>query len=139
MLASRRWRDWTPPEKTETRLEHELTKPPKTVSVSFVSTDLGDSERNTGSEGMPPHDPAEWRKPFARWLDSACVRDPRCFGGVTCLHIAFCEWAIAHDDVPCTRVTFERLLRELEFLISDGMVSGLTFLEDFESAGLRRE
>src|SRR5271165_1910177 len=42
--------------------------------------------------GIPPNDLAEWRVLFAQWLDSACVRSPRCFGGVACLHIAFCGW-----------------------------------------------
>ena len=93
------------------------------------------------SRNSPPHDPAEWREPFARWLDSVCVRDPRCWGGVGCLHIAFCEWAVAQNDVPCNRFTFECLLRELGFLLDEvagvGLVSGLTFREDLESAGLR--
>src|SRR5271170_8388056 len=78
------------------------------------------------SASIPPHDPAEWRKPFARWLDFACVRDPRCFGGAGCMHIAFCEWVIGQQDVPCNRLTFESLIRESGLLISDGLVCGLT-------------
>jgi hypothetical protein len=89
---------------------------------------------------IPAHDPAEWREPFARWMDVACVRSPRCFGGVGCLHIAFCEWATNHGDVTCTRDTFERLLEELGFLIGEVagvvLVSGLTFTEDIQAAGL---
>jgi hypothetical protein len=88
------------------------------------------------SASIPPHDPAEWREPVGRWLDSACVRDPRCFGGVAALHIAFCEWESGRGGVPCTRDTFERLLAELGFLTGEVagvvLVSGLTFREDFE-------
>lgn len=85
---------------------------------------------------IPSHDPAERRKRFARWLDSACVRSPRCFGGVSCLHIAFCEWEVQQGGIPSTRDTFELLLTEQGFLIGDVagvvLVSGLIFREDFE-------
>jgi hypothetical protein len=80
-----------------------------------------------------PHDPAEWRQPFVQWLDSACIYDSRCFGGVSCLHVAFCEWSHANEDVGCNRSTFERMLEELGFLIVDGLVSGVAFREDFEA------
>jgi hypothetical protein len=92
------------------------------------------------SASIPPHDPAEWQEPFVRWLDSACVLSPRCFGGVACLHIAFCEWESGRGEVPCTRDTFERLLRELGFLVGEVaglvLVSGLILREDFEAVGL---
>jgi hypothetical protein len=87
---------------------------------------------------MSSHDPAEWRKPFNRWLKAACVRHSRAFGGVSCLHLAFCEWAAANDDVPCTRDTFERLLGELGFLIGEiegvVLVSGLILRQDLDWA-----
>ena len=83
-----------------------------------------------------PDDPAVWRKSFARWLESTCVRHPRCFGGVGCLHIAFCKWESGRGGVPCSRDTFERLLVESGFLTGEvagvALVSGLTFREDFE-------
>jgi len=83
-----------------------------------------------------PDDPAVWRKSFARWLESTCVRHPRCFGGVGCLHIAFCKWESGRGGVPCSRNTFERLLVESGFLTGEVagvvLVSGLTFREDFE-------
>jgi hypothetical protein len=91
------------------------------------------------SRGIPPDDPTEWRTPFARWLEATCARDHRCSGGVSSLHIAFCEWAIAHDDVPCKRLTFECLLRESGFQIDEAagvtLVSGLTFRGDPEAVG----
>lgn len=94
------------------------------------------SEINAPSASIPPHDPAEWREPFARWLDSACVHSPRCFGGVSALHIAFCEWESGRGGVPCNRETFERLLTERGFLVGEVagvvLVSGVTFREDFE-------
>jgi hypothetical protein len=92
------------------------------------------------SAGIPPDAPADWRKPFAKWLDSTCVRSPRCFGGVSCLHLAFCEWEAGRGGTLCSRDTFELLLKELGFLIGevDGVVlaSGLTFREDAEAVGL---
>lgn len=86
---------------------------------------------------IPPHDPAEWRKSFARWLISVCVRHPRCFGGVVRIHDVFCEWEILQGEVPCTLDTFKQLLEESELPIGevDGvvLVSGLTFREDVEA------
>jgi hypothetical protein len=133
MQASRRWRDWTPNETTQVAPECELTKLPKPISVSFVSSDPRGFQKNVTSDGIPPHDPAEWREPFVRWLDSACLYHSRCFGGVGCMHVAFCEWAHANDDVGCNRNTFEGMLEELGFLIVDGLVSGVTFGEDLDA------
>ncbi|HWG21430.1 MAG TPA: hypothetical protein VG225_12940 [Terracidiphilus sp.] len=103
-----------------------------------VQTDPSVTQATVAS--IPPHDPAEWRKPFVQWLDSACVLSSRCFGGVGCLHIAFCEWEAGRGGVPCNRKTFERLLSELGFLIGEVrgvmLVSGLILREDFEGAGL---
>jgi hypothetical protein len=49
------------------------------------------------------------------------------------MHVAFCEWAHANDDVGCNRNTFEGMLEELGFLIVDGLVSGVTFGEDLDA------
>ncbi len=133
MLASRRWRDWNPPGNIEQGPGNELTKPPKPISVSFVSLNLGDSE-TIEAGGIPPHDPAEWREPFKRWVRSYCAYHPRCFGGIGCLHLAFCKWEITHNGVPCTRETFERMLEESGHLIADGLVSELILREDFAQA-----
>ena len=88
------------------------------------------------SSCIPPDDPAAWQKPFARWLDSACARHPRCFGDVGRLHIAFCEWESGRGSVPCNRKAFDVLLLESGFLTGEvaGVVlaSGITFREDFE-------
>jgi len=70
-------------------------------------------------------------------LNSACVRSPRWFGGVACLHIAYSEWEVQQDGVPCTREVFERLLEENGFVAGEVagvvLVSGVTFKEDFEA------
>jgi len=88
----------------------------------------------------PAPDPEAWRELFARWLEVACARHSRCSGGVGCLHVAFCEWTITQDDVPCNRLAFECLLRESGFVIDEAagvvLVSGLTFREDVEAVGL---
>jgi hypothetical protein len=138
MLASRRWRDWNPAENSQKGPECELTKPPKPfLSVLSVPT-LAIFSQESASQSMSTHDPAEWRKPFNRWLKAVCVRHSRAFGGVSCMHLAFCEWAAKNDDVPCTRDTFERLLSELGFLIGEVggvvLVSGLILRQDLDCA-----
>jgi hypothetical protein len=86
------------------------------------------------SRDLPTHDPAEWRPPFARWLDAACFRSPRWFTNAAHLHSAFCDWETARGEVPCRPDTFERLLEEWDFLIGevDGvvLVFGLALRED---------
>ena len=138
MLASRRWRDWNPPAIFQERPERELTKPTEPLpspilSVLSVPT-LPVPEINVPLGNALPHDPTEWREPFTRWLKCACERSLRCFGGVACLHIAFCEWKSGRGGVPCNRETFERLLTELGFLIGEVsgvvLVSGLILRED---------
>ena len=87
-----------------------------------------------------PVDAEEWREPFVQWLNSTCAFHPRAFGGVAVLHLAYCEWEIARNGVPCTREVFERLLGELGFLLGEiegtMLVSGLAFRDDVEAAGL---
>jgi hypothetical protein len=62
---------------------------------------------------------------FYRWALHRCVYHDRFFGDIRALCADFGEWAIAHDSVPCTRATFEALLRDAGFLYADGLVSGL--------------
>ena len=122
-------------------LEKETSGPgtnlPTAAKALPACSDPRTTQRIAEPDSIPPADPAEWREPFVRWLDSACVLSPRCFGGVGCLHIAFCEWESGRGGVPCNRETFELLLTELGFLVGEvaGMVlvSGLTFREDFEA------
>jgi hypothetical protein len=126
-----------PPEKETTLPESRLPTPANTLPAC---PDLVTAQRITEPDGIPPNDPAEWREPFVLWLDSTCVRSPRCFGGVGCLHIAFCQWESGRGGVPCTRDVFERLLTERGFLIGEVsgvvLVSGLILREDFEEVGL---
>jgi hypothetical protein len=125
-------------------LEKETSEPeiklPTAANALPAFSDFGAYQRIAGPDSIPPHDPEEWRKPFAKLLESAYVRNPRCFGGAACLHIAFCKWEAARGGVPCNRHTFELLLKELGFLMGevDGvvLVSGLTFQEDAEAVGL---
>lgn len=141
MLATRRWRDWEPSAIFQECPERELTKPTEPLPSSLLSVlsvpSLLVSKTNTPSASIQPHDLAKLREPFSRWLDSVCVRSPRCFSGVACLHIAFCEWVAERGGIPCDRETFERLLTELGILVGEVsgvvLVSGLTFREDLES------
>jgi len=122
-----------PPEKETSGPESKL---PIAAKALPACSNLPASQRIAEPDSIPPVDPAEWREPFLRWLESACVLSPRCFGGVAALHIAFCEWESGRGGVPCNRDTFERLLTERGFLVGEvaGVVlaSGLTFREDFE-------
>jgi hypothetical protein len=141
MQASRRWREWHPPEKFQECSQQEVPKVPELQPEHLLSPlalpTLAISKTFNSSDSVLPHDPAEWRKPFARWLDCACVRSLRCFGGVGCLHIAYCEWEVGQGGVPCTRETFERLLTERGFLMGEVagvvLVSGVAFRSDLET------
>ncbi len=130
MLASRRWRDWNPPAIFQECPERELTKLTKPTSVSFVSAISGETQIISA----PADEPDAWREPFHAWALSECVFKDRCFGGIGCLHVHFCEWADAHNAVPCTRETFEQLLSDAGFLHADGFVSSLILHEDWEAA-----
>jgi hypothetical protein len=89
---------------------------------------------------QPPHDPAGWREPFARWLDITCVRHSRQFSGLLCLSRAFSMWMVERDDVPPTSEVFTRLLLEQDLLIAEVkgtvLVSGLVFKDDLASQRL---
>jgi hypothetical protein len=144
-MSMSRWLRWTPLGGPifGTSLDPAPPKPPKPSFEGFEGSPLGIFQKieppaprlpESGSkvpDGIPPHDPAEWRGPFVRWLESSCAYHPRCFGGIGCLHVAFCTWEIAHNGVPCTRDTFERMLEESGHLIAEGLVSGLILREDF--------
>jgi hypothetical protein len=139
MLTIDRWRKWRPSdEKFEESPGCEPPKPSEPTFEGFEGSTSG--QMQNFSDAPPELGPAEWRAPFAQWLDSVCARHPRTFGGVPALHLAFCEWEIARQGVPCTRETFELLLREMGFLIGEVaglvLVSGLTFREDVKAAGL---
>lgn len=135
MLASRRWRDWKAPSKIENNIDPPLPKLPKHLSGSFGS----DSFRRSGvisiSDHDFPHDPTAFRESVVQWLESACVRHPRCFSGVISLHRAYCDWELSHEDVPCPRETFHRLLQDSGFIVINNLVSGLILREDFEGVG----
>ena len=77
------------------------------------------------------------REPFVRWLGACCVCRPRCFGGLTCLHLEFCLRCIATGIVPCDREMFLSLLLELGFLTGDvngvSLVAGLILKSDLEA------
>ena len=76
------------------------------------------------------HAPAAWAEDFHLWAISRCIFRGRCFGGIGALLRDFCEWQVIRDEVPCTRRTFEALLRDAGFLFADGLVSGLLLKAD---------
>jgi hypothetical protein len=141
MLASRRWRDWSPIENISKSPEFELTELTKTppepiLSVLSVPT-LPISENSGQSDHLPEHDlDAQCGSLFA-WMNVACAFHARVFGGVAKLHLAYCEWEYARGGVPCNRDTFLCLLEESGFLVGniggELLVSGLTFRDDVEA------
>jgi hypothetical protein len=109
----------------------------KTGVIKLEETSAPPTQAELTQENYDPlaHDPAEWREPFIRWLDIEAVWNERCTSSVKSLYDAFCDWAIKHDDVPCTRRTFEAMLDELGRVVVNGMLSGLILLRDLEESG----
>jgi hypothetical protein len=92
------------------------------------------------SQGMATHDPAACAEDFHHWAITRCVFRDRCFGSVGALLSDFTEWQAMRDEAPCTRKTFESLLRAAGFLFADRLVSGLyrASHESFERYVLER-
>lgn len=84
------------------------------------------------SNPSPAHDPAAWAEDFHRWALSRYRFQDRRFSEISVLHIDFCKWQEDRKDVPCTRETFERLLRVAGFFFADGKVYGLVLAEDIK-------
>lgn len=85
----------------------------------------------------PLYDPAEWRTAFARWMASDCIVHWRLHGSVGGLHVAFSEWEVGQDEVPCSRAVFEWLLREQGWEIHPvlALVDGLMLRKDLGMLG----
>jgi hypothetical protein len=86
------------------------------------------------AQGMAIHDPAAWAEDFHRWALSRCVFRDRCFGGISALWRDFCEFQVSRDEVPCTRRTFEALIKEAGFFFADGRVYGLLLKPELDHA-----
>jgi hypothetical protein len=108
----------------------ELTKLTKSGSVSFVSSLPRQISIISPASGMANHDPAAWAEDFHRWAINQCVFRDRCFAGIGGLLRHFCEWQVMRDEVPCTRNTFEALLRDGGFFFAEGLVYGLLLKAD---------
>jgi hypothetical protein len=62
----------------------------------------------------------------ASWLDVACFRHPRVFGGLPTLHRGFCRWQAEQSQRVPSLEAFELLLAERGFLI--GEICGTRFV-----------
>lgn len=75
---------------------------------------------------------------FRKWANQTCVRNPRCWGGVNCLHKSYLEWAVDNHGPLVTRATFEDLLlnagHPIKEVMGARMVEGMTFRSDLEAA-----
>lgn len=126
-----KWLDWKPGDANiSVYPKAEPAKPAEPPFAGFAGSIPGDSQIISS----PADDPEAWREAFYGWTVSECAFKDRCFGGIGCLHVHFCEWADAHNAVPCTRETFEQLLSDAGFLHADGFVSGLILREDWEAS-----
>ncbi len=150
MQPINRWRNWKPTdEKFCDSSRHELTKPPKPSSVGFVSPSPGYVPNFSGADDIPAHDSDsaymaqvelmtdEIRArddAFHGWTRAVCVWREHSWCGLGGLHVSYCEWADAHNADLCDRQTFEAVLACLGFTLKDGMVYGLIFREDAETA-----
>ena len=134
------WRNWTPGrEIIEEHPKAEPTEPPKLGSVSFVGSHSGPLPIILSASGMAVHDSRAWAEDFHRWAISRCIFKDRCFGGISSLLRDFYEWQVMRDEVPCTRRTFEALLRDAGLLFADGLVYGVLLKGDSLAASESRE
>lgn len=134
MFAIDRWRNWRPPE--ERFDESPGCEPPKPSEPTFEGFEGATSEQMQDfSDVSPEHDPAAWRQDFNRWRNVRCVSRTgyEDSGGIGCLWVDFCEWAIKNNSVSCQRRTFERLLEDAGFPLKDGMTAGLILRPDLEA------
>jgi hypothetical protein len=92
-----------------------------------------DEIKEWDEQAFPAHDHAAWAEDFHRWALGCCVYRDRCFGGIGALHTDFCQSTNAHESVPCTRVTFEALLRDHGLFFADGIVYGLLLKEGWDA------
>jgi hypothetical protein len=133
MLAIDRWRKWRPSDqKFEEAFGCEPPKPPEPAFEGFEGSISGDLQDFSDDR---LRDLADWRGDFVRWTDERCTqrKGKDDWGGMGCLLVDFAEWCAVQGAVPCTRVTFEQLLRDSGFRLSDGMVSGLVLRRDLEA------
>jgi hypothetical protein len=130
-----RWLDWQPrAENISGSPEIELTKLTKCDSVSFVSC----IPANLRNISIPQ--PEFWkdletcRESFRHWLDFACVRRPRDFGGLNCLYHSFCEWQAERREWQPDHASFEQLLAVHSYVVGRirgvQLVAGLMLKED---------
>jgi hypothetical protein len=81
---------------------------------------------------MAAEDPAYWRADFTKWMQDNCTVRAGFddWGGVGGLLLDFSRFQVARKDVPCTRHSFETLLRDAGLFVREGMVQGLVLKED---------
>lgn len=109
---------------------------PSAIRVTSKKYDTELPQAATESTGdIAEHDPAEWQEDFTRWKAENCAHreDREDWGGIGALLVDFAEWCCSRDAVPCTRATFERLVRDAGFRCTEGGVTGLVLREDLKA------
>lgn len=142
MLASRRWRDWSPEKTKSERLSTQLTEPTKTptppiLSVLSVHT-LGVLNQETASDDPVAVDPEAWRAPFVAWLDRYYTLHLGKQTGTGFRNLArhYREWEEGNGR-SCSEAVCRAMLEELCFEIRTvqgvEMVQGLVLKSDLEA------
>jgi hypothetical protein len=105
------------------------------MAEQWIREHLHEVERLSPVVATLTNDPEPWAEDFFRWIPERCIsREGReDWGGVGCLWVDFCEWAVQNDSVPCQRKTFEQLLQDAGFPVEDGMACGLVLAGDLEA------
>jgi hypothetical protein len=136
MLAIDRWRNWHP--SNERYGEYPGCEPSKPTEAAFEGFEGSSSTQIENFSDLPPDAPDAWKKDFKRWKAENCIyragREDS--GGIGFLLVDFAEWCAAHNAVPCTRATFELLLRDAGFPLTDGLARGLVLRVDVEAVSL---
>lgn len=125
MLASRRWRDWSPEKSNSKRPGTQLTKPTKKpiqpiLAVLSVPT-LGIFENETAADDTATVDLDAWRAPFVRWIDAHYAIHLGSGTGFKNLARHYREWE-EQNGRSCTDEICRAMLEELCFEIR--MVQG---------------
>jgi hypothetical protein len=91
-----------------------------------------ESKPENTARGMADHNPNEWVETYRLWRSAQTVHRPGYddAGAVKFLHLDFCEWCAACDEVPCNYAAFEELLRLDGWTIQNGFALGLFLKAD---------
>jgi hypothetical protein len=131
MKADVRWLEWGSGGETfEQGSKVEPSKPSKTNFEGFEGSTFSQVQSFSPLEA----EPAAYEEAFHQWMQERCVFRDRAWGGVGALHRDYAIWCDhGCQDVPAGLPTFEKLLREEGFVVTEHrVVYGLLLAEDLD-------